>query len=57
MTDERAPDICPRCLNHGEIFSAQPVGYRALGPHGWAYLPVATPCPECSPARTEGGEK
>ena len=51
------PDICPRCVNHGVVYDAQPVGYRALGPRGWAYLPVATPCPECSQARTEGGEK
>ena len=28
-----------------------PVGYRSLGPHGWAYLPTAKPCPECAPVK------
>ncbi len=45
------PDICPRCLNYGEISEVMPVGYRSLGPHGWAYLPTAKPCPECAPVK------
>ena len=50
MSDE--PEICPRCLNHGLLYDAHPVGYRSLGPNGWAYLPVEKPCPECA-AHTE----
>lgn len=49
-------EICPRCLNHGEITSVHPVGYRAFGPHGWAYLPVARRCPECAPGHAEVSE-
>lgn len=49
------PDICPRCVDHGVVYDAQPVGYRSLGPNGWAYLPIEKPCPECAPQREPPG--
>ena len=48
---EGAPD-CARCGGYRVVVERVVAeGSRALGPHGWAWLPVMVACPSCREPR------